>query len=69
MQVLGALGIVIGYILLAFGLIISVGYGIYEWQEHPFNVAAWSGFVMYLKCLGGGIVSLVVGYALVVMGK
>jgi hypothetical protein len=52
------------YILLGFGTVISIGYGLYSWAvvDVAFKVALWSAFVMWIKLIGAGLVSLVAGF-------
>lgn len=63
MKAFGEILIVIGYLCMALTTISGVGYGLYLLGAVglAFGPAAWSGFVLFLKMFGGGLVSLLVG--------
>lgn len=52
------------YVLLGFGTLISLGYGLYTWAivDVAFKVALWSAFVLWIKLIGAGLVSLFAGF-------
>lgn len=66
MKGLGALLIVVGYICLAVATLTGIGGAIYFWADGlTLAKALWEGFVLFLKMIGGGLGSLVIGWILV----
>lgn len=63
MKNFGAMLMIVGYLCMASAVISGVGYGLYLLGVVglTFGLAAWSGFVLFAKLLGGGFVSLIVG--------
>lgn len=63
MKALGAILVVLGYLGMALATISGIGYGLYLMGVVglTFGVAAWGGFVLFLKMFVGGIVSLFAG--------
>jgi len=61
----GYILVIIGFFLMAFANLVAIGTCLYEWA---FNVdlahAAWGSFVLWMKMMGGGVVSLIVGLVL-----
>ncbi len=53
---------VVGIIVLTFGTVISVGYGLYLWGGLGivFGVAVWTGFKLWIGCLITGIVLVLI---------
>ncbi len=54
---------VLGLIILAFGNIISIGYGLYLWgvTEITFSLAVWLGFKLWITMIVSGIVLFILG--------
>lgn len=55
---------ILAYILLGFGTLISIGYGLYAWAiaDVAFKVALWTAFITWIKVISGGLVSLFAGF-------
>ena len=55
--------IVLGYICMSLAFICSLGYGLYLLGvvELTFGKAAWAGFVLWLKMIAGGFLSIAIG--------
>lgn len=52
----------IGIILLSAGNIIALGVGLYDWSHDiKLSIAAWTSFVIWIKMLGVGFISLIIG--------
>ncbi|MNK14255.1 hypothetical protein D3C87_323540 [compost metagenome] len=56
--------IVLAYILLGFGTVISVGYGLYAWAiaDVAFKVALWTAFITWIKLIALGLTSMTAGF-------
>lgn len=69
--ILASIFVVLGYILLGFGTLISVGYGLYAWAvaDVAFKVALWTAFITWIKLVAGGLVSLFAGFVIVTTVK
>ena len=63
MKAIGAILVVVGYICMALAVISGLGYGVYLLgpQGLTLGMAAWGGFVLFLKMFFGGLISLIVG--------
>jgi hypothetical protein len=61
----GYILVILGWALLVGANITAIGVGLYDWAFNTtLALAAWGAFVLWLKMLGGGIVSLIVGLVL-----
>jgi len=56
--------VVIGYLSMTLAVVSGIGYSLYLLGvvELTFGAAAWAGFLLWVKMMLGGLVSLVVGY-------
>ncbi len=63
MKNLGVILILVGYVAMALATVSGLGYGLYLMGVAglTFGPAAWSGFVLFAKMLGGGLLSLIAG--------
>lgn len=63
MKAFGAILIVLGYIAMALATISGIGYFLYMMGVVglAFGPAAWQGFVLFLKLLVGGLVTMFAG--------
>lgn len=63
MKAFGAILIVLGYIAMALATISGIGYFLYLMGVVglAFGPAAWQGFVLFLKLLFGGLVTVFAG--------
>jgi len=63
MKAFGAILIILGYIAMALATISGFGYSLYLMGVVgiTFGPAAWAGFVLFLKLLVGGFVTLFAG--------
>lgn len=70
MKNLGVILVLLGYFAMVLAFISGLGYGLYLLGVVglAFGPAAWAGFVLWAKMLGGGFVSLIVG-GIMSMGK
>jgi hypothetical protein len=70
MKNLGVILILVGYVAMALATVSGLGYGLYLMGVAglTFGPAAWGGFVLFAKMLGGGLLSLVAG-AVLSVGK
>lgn len=71
MKALGGVLMVIGWLCVALAFVSGLGVGIYSLGvlNLAFGASAWAGFVVWLKMIVGGIVSLIVGFVLAAIGK
>lgn len=63
--------IVLAYVLLGFGTLISVGYGLYMWAiaDVAFKVALWTAFITWVKLIAAGLGGLLVASGITVSVK
>ena len=63
--------VVIGYLSMTLAVISGIGYSLYLLGvvELTFGAAAWAGFLLWVKMMLGGLVSLVVGYVGIAANK
>lgn len=63
MKTFGGILMIIGYLCMALAVMSGIGYGLYLLGVVglTFGLAAWNGFVLFAKLLGGGFVSLLIG--------
>lgn len=54
----------LGFLAIILGNLSGVGYFLYLLGpgDLTFGMAAWGGFSLWLKIVGGGLISLVIGY-------
>lgn len=71
MKALGAVIIVIAYVCIALAFVSGIGVGIYSLGvlNMTFGASAWTGFVVWMKMIGGGFVGLIVGFVMAAIGK
>ena len=61
----GYILVILGWALLVAANITAIGVGLYDWAFNTtLALAAWGAFVLWLKMLGGGLVSLFIGMIL-----
>lgn len=62
---IGYILVIVGFASLVFANIASLGVGLYDWAFNmELSMAAWGAFVLWLKMIGFGIGSLVIGMVL-----
>ncbi len=71
MSKFGMVLIVIGQLIMGLAVISGVGYGLYLWgaQSMELGPSAWEGFVVFLKLIGGGLVTALLGIGLFALGE
>lgn len=63
MKTIAGFLVIAGYICFAFGSFISIGYAAYLVGPGDLKpgMALWSGFVLWIKLMGAGVASIVIG--------
>ena len=71
MAYLGGVLVFLGWLLVALAFVSGLGVGIYSLGvlNLAFGAAAWTGFVVWMKCFFGGIASFIIGGILLVNAK
>lgn len=71
MKALGGILLVVGWLCVALAFVSGLGVGIYSLGvlNLAFGASAWAGFVIWLKMIVGGFLSLIVGFVLAAIGK
>ncbi len=71
MKALGGILLVVGWLCVALAFVSGLGVGIYSLGvlNLAFGAAAWTGFVVWMKCFFGGIASFIIGGILLVNAK
>lgn len=61
----GAILVMLGWALLVLANVTAIGVGLYDWAFNTtLAIAAWEAFVLWIKMMAGGFVSLVTGMIL-----
>lgn len=61
----GYILVIVGFFLMVFANLVALGTGLYDWAFNTtLALAAWNGFVVWLKMIGVGLCSLIVGMIL-----
>lgn len=65
MQIISAFLALAGAFLAKISILIGLGYFLHSWgvQGTDLGMAAWIGFITWIKCLAVGLISLLVGGA------
>ncbi len=63
---MGTIILVIGILAMSFSTVISIGYGLYLWGGLGgiLSSSIWTAFLLWLKILGGGFLSILIGILL-----
>jgi hypothetical protein len=71
MAYFGGILIFLGWLFVALAFVSGLGFGIYALGvlNMTFGAAAWTGFVVWMKCFFGGIASFIIGGILLVNAK
>lgn len=56
----------LAWLLLGFGTVASVGYGLYTWAvlDVAFKMALWTTFITWIKLAAAGVVSFIIAATL-----
>ena len=61
-ELIGSIFLLCGFALLLLANISAIGVGLYEWAYNlTLAQAAWTGFVLWVQMLAGGVASLIAG--------
>lgn len=61
----GYILVIVGFFLLLFANLAALGTGLYDWAFNmDLAMAAWGAFVLWMKMIGAGLCSLIIGMIL-----
>lgn len=63
LEKIGYVVLIVGYFIAGLSTISAVGYGLYNWGSVGLELgpSAWLGFVLFLKMLGLGVATAILG--------